>query len=170
MSNAHATVVQLTKMLKNLDAWLDKAVEYANKKKFDPNVLLQSRLFPDMQPLMFQIQASCDGAKFCAARLSGKEAPKHPDTETTLEQIRPRIKAVIEFCSSFKESDFAGVESRTIPLGFMPGKGLKASDYLDELQVPNTYFHFTTAYAILRHNGVELGKQDFLGSLKIIDV
>ena len=170
MSNAHATVVQLTKMLKNLDNWLDKAVEYAKKKNFDPNVLLQSRLFPDMQPLMFQLQASCDGAKFCAARLSGKEAPKHPDTETTLEQIRPRIKAVIEFCSSFKESDFAGAESRNVPLGFMPGKGVKGVDYLNELQVPNTYFHFTTAYAILRHNGVELGKQDFLGSLNLIDV
>src|SRR5437764_14071917 len=117
MSNAHASVVQLTKMLKNLDSWLDKAVEYAKKKNFDPNVLLQSRLAPDMQPLMFQIQASCDGAKFCAARLSGKEAPKHPDTETTLEQIRPRIKAVIEFCSSFKEGDLAGSESRAIPLG-----------------------------------------------------
>lgn len=170
MSNAHATVVQLTKMLKNLDAWLDKTVEYAKKKNFDPNVLLQSRLFPDMQPLMFQLQSACDGAKFCAARLSGKEAPKHPDTETTLEQIRPRIKAVIEFCSSFKESDFAGADTRSIPLGFMPGKGLKSQDYLNELQVPNTYFHFTTAYAILRHNGVELGKQDFLGSLSIIDV
>ena len=170
MSNAHATVVQLTKMLKNLDAWLDKTVEYAKKKNFDPNVLLQSRLFPDMQPLTFQIQACCDGAKFCAARLSGKEAPKHPDTETTLEQIRPRIKAVIEFCSAFKESDFAGADTRSIPLGFMPGKGLKSQDYLNELQVPNTYFHFTTAYAILRHNGVELGKQDFLGSLNLIDV
>src|SRR5215813_3561298 len=102
MSNAHASVVQLTKMLKNLDAWLDKAVAHAEKKGFDISVLLESRLAPDMRPLMFQIQSACDGAKFCAARLSGKEAPKHPDTETTLEQIRPRIKAVIEYCSGFK--------------------------------------------------------------------
>jgi hypothetical protein len=170
MSNAHASVVQLTKMLKNLDSWLDKAVEYAKKKNFDPNVLLQSRLAPDMQPLMFQIQASCDGVKFSAARLAGKEAPKHPDTETTLEQIRPRIKAVIEFASSFKESDFSGAETRKVPLGFMPGKGIVGTDYLSELQLPNTYFHLTMAYAILRHNGVELGKQDYLGSLNLIDV
>src|SRR5262249_20265319 len=152
------------------DAWLDKAVAHAQKKNFDINVLLQSRLAPDMMPLMFQIQSACDGAKFCAARLSGKEAPKHPDTETTLDQIRPRIKAVIEYCSGFKESDFAGADGRKVPLGFMPGKGLAANDYLNELQLPNTYFHFTMAYAILRHNGVELGKQDYLGSLNIIDV
>jgi hypothetical protein len=170
MSNAHASVVQLTKMLKNLDGWLDKGVAHAEKKGFDPAVLLEARLAPDMRPLMFQIQAACDGAKFCAARLSGKEAPKHPDTETTLDQIRSRLKAVIEFCSSFKESDFANADSRSIPLVFLPGKGLKSNDYLNEMQLPNTYFHFTMAYALLRHNGVELGKQDYIGSLNLIDV
>jgi hypothetical protein len=169
-SQYYATVQQLTKMLKNLDTWLDKAVAHAEKKKFDPAVLLQSRLAPDMYPLMAQIQSACDGAKFCAARLAGKDPPKHPDTEKTLEEIRPRIRAVIEYCSSFKESDFTGAEARTVPLGFMPGKGIRAQDFLQDMNVPNTYFHLVTAYAILRHNGVELGKQDFIGSMNLVDI
>jgi hypothetical protein len=165
----YATVQQHAKMLKNLDTWLDKAVAYAEKKKFDPAVLLQARLAPDMLPLMSQIQSACDGAKFCAARLTGKDPPKHPDTEKTLEEIRPRIRAVVEYCSSFKESDFVGAEGRTVPLGFMPGKGLRAEDFLQEMNVANTYFHLVTAYAILRHNGVDLGKQDYIGSLNLVD-
>jgi hypothetical protein len=157
-------------MLKNLEAWLDKGVAYAEKKKFDPAVLLESRLAPDQRPLMFQIQSACDGAKFCAARLAGKDPPKHPDTEKTLDEIRTRIKAVIEYTSSFKESDFAGSDDRAVPLGFMPGKGLRGVDFLHEMNLANAYFHLVTAYSILRHNGVDLGKQDFLGSLNIIDV
>jgi hypothetical protein len=170
MSYVHANVVQYTKMLKNLDSWLEKAKAFAEKKNIDTSVLLQSRLAPDMLPLMFQCQSACDGVKFFAARLSGKEAPKHPDTETTLDQIRTRIGAVIEYCKGFKESDFAGADERKVPLGFMPGKGLVGRDFINEMNVPNTYFHFVTAYAILRHSGVELGKQDYLGSLNIIDL
>jgi hypothetical protein len=169
-SQYYATVQQLSKMLKNLDTWLDKAVAHAEKKKFDPAVLLQARLAPDMLPLMSQIQSACDGAKFCAARLAGKDPPKHPDTEKTLEEVRPRIRAVIEYCTSFKESDFDGAEGRTVPLGFMPGKGLRAKDFLQEMNVANTYFHLVTAYAILRHNGVDLGKQDYIGSLNLVDI
>jgi hypothetical protein len=170
MNQAHATTVQLTKMLKNLDGWLDKAVAYAEKKKFEPAVLLEARLAPDMHPLMRQLQSACDGVKFYCARLSGKEPPKHPDTEKTLEEIRTRIKAVIEYGSSFKESDFAGADDRKVPLGFMPGKAMKGYDFATELNLPNTYFHFVTAYNILRHNGVDVGKLDFLGGLNIIDV
>jgi hypothetical protein len=170
MSYVHANVVQYTKMLKNLDSWLEKAKAFAEKKNIDTSVLLQSRLAPDMLPLMFQCQSACDGVKFYAARLSGKEAPKHPDTETTLDQIRTRIGAVIEYCIGFKASDFAGAEDRKVPLGFLPGKGLRGVDFMSELNMPNTYFHFVTAYAILRHSGVELGKQDYLGSLNLIDL
>jgi hypothetical protein len=119
---------------------------------------------------MRQLQSSCDGVKFFCARLSGKEPPKHPDTEKTLEEIRTRIKAVIAYGSSFKESDFAGADDRKVPLGFMPGKAMKGSDFATALNLPNTYFHFVTAYNILRHNGVDVGKQDFLGSMNIIDV
>jgi len=170
MSYVHRNVVQFTKMLGNLDAWLEKAKAFAEKKNIDPGVLLQSRLAPDMLPLMFQLQSACDGAKFYATRLSGKEPPKHPDTETTLDQIRARIRAVIEYCSGFKEADFVGADERKIPLSFLPGKGVVGKDFSAEMNVPNTYFHFVTAYAILRHNGVELGKQDYLGALNLIDV
>ena len=169
-SQAYVTVVQLTKMLKNLEGWLDKAVAYAEKKKFDPEILLTARLAPDMLPLMNQIQASCDGVKFCAARLAGKDPPKHPDTEKTLAEARARIKKVIEYTSTFKESDFGGSDDRAVPLGFMPGKGVRGADFLNEMNVPNTYFHLVTAYAILRHNGVDVGKQDYIGSLNLIDV
>jgi hypothetical protein len=169
-SQAYASVVQLTKMLKNLEGWLDKAVAHAEKKKFDPAVLLTARLAPDMHPLMNQIQSVCDGVKFCAARLAGKDPPKHPDTEKTLEEARARIKKVIEYTSSFKESDFTGSDDRAVPLGFMPGKGVRGADFLNEMNLPNTYFHLVTAYAILRHNGVDVGKQDYIGSLNLIDV
>jgi uncharacterized protein len=170
MSEAHRTVVQLTKMLQNLSAWLEEGVEYAKQRSFDPAVLLQSRLAPDMYPLMRQLQSSCDGAKFLAARLSGKEPPKHPDTEQTLDEIRARLRTVIEYCSSFKESDFEGWEARKVPLPFIPGKGSTAPVYLTELTVPNTYFHMAIAYAILRHNGVALGKTKYLGAFDLIDM
>ena len=170
MSEAHRTVVQLTKMLQNLSNWLDEAAAYAEQKKFEPAVLLESRLAPDMFPLMRQLQGACDGAKFLAARLAGKDPPKHPDTEKTLDEIRARMRAVIEYCSSFKESDFAGWEARKIPLPFLPGKGCTASVYLTEMNVPNTYFHLAMAYAILRNNGVQLGKVNYLGAFDLIDV
>lgn len=170
MSQAYANVVQLTKMLKSLDRWLDKAGERAQKKNFDPSVLLQARLAPDMFPLMRQVQAACDGAKTLAARLAGKEPPKHPDTEQTLDQAHARIRTVLEYLATFKEEDFKGAESRSVPLGFMPGKGLSGQDFMTEMNLPNTYFHLCMAYAILRHNGVSLGKGDFLGSLNVKDV
>ncbi|HEX3596330.1 MAG TPA: DUF1993 domain-containing protein [Polyangiaceae bacterium] len=170
MSHVHANVVQFTKMLKSLDAWLEKAEGYAKKKNFDAAVLLESRLAPDMLPLVRQIQASCDGAKFYCARLSGKEPPKHPDTEKTLDELHARIRSVVEYCSSFKESDFNGAEERAVPLGFMPGKGVRGKDFITEMNVPNTYFHLCMAYAILRHNGVDIGKTDYIGSLSLIDV
>jgi hypothetical protein len=167
MSEIHRSVVQLSKMLKNLDAWLDKAVAHAEKKKFDPAVLLESRLAPDMYPLTRQIQAACDGAKFLAARLSGKEPPKHPDTEKTVDELRARIRSVIEYLATFKASDFEGGEQRMIPLGFLPGKGLAGEEFLHAFNLPNTYFHVCMAYAILRHNGVELVKGDYIGSLDV---
>ncbi|HEX4340128.1 MAG TPA: DUF1993 domain-containing protein [Polyangiaceae bacterium] len=170
MSNVHANVAQFTKMLKNLDNWIEKGVALAQAKKFEPGVLLESRLAPDMLPLVRQIQASCDGVKFYCARLSGKEPPKHPDTEKTVEELRARIKSVLDYVGTFKESDFNGAEERAIPLTFMPGKGLRGKDFMNEMNVPNTYFHLCMAYAILRHNGVDVGKQDFIGSLNMIDL
>jgi hypothetical protein len=170
MSLYAATVPQMKKMLGNLDRWLDAAIKYAGERKFEPNTLMQARLFPDQYPLVRQLQSACDAAKFAGARVAAKEAPKHPDTETTLEEIRPRIKAVIAFLDTIKESDFAGADKRVVPLTFMEGKGLTATDYVNELQIPNFYFHINMAYAILRHNGVPLGKTDYIGSLDIRDL
>jgi uncharacterized protein len=168
--DVHAQVQQFAKMLKNLDGWLEKAGEHAKAKKFDPNVLVQARLAPDMFPLTNQVQSACDGAKFLAARLSGREAPKHPDTEQTLDQLRARIASVLEYLAGFGPEAFAGWDARVIPLGFMPGKGLLAIDWATGFNVPNTYFHVVMAYAILRHNGVELGKTDYIGAINIRDL
>jgi hypothetical protein len=170
MTDYHANVVQMTKMLKNLDRWLDKAEAHAKAKSFDPTTLLQARLAPDMFPLVRQIQAACDGGKQLAARLAGKEPPKHPDTEQTFPEIRARVRTVLEYLATFSASDFASADSRVIPLGFMPGKGLAAGDFMREMNLPNTYFHLCMTYAILRHNGVDLGKMDFLSSLNLRDI
>lgn len=169
MSLYQASVPQLKKMLNNLDKWLDAAVAHAAKKSFEPAVLLEARLAPDQYSLTRQIQACCDGAKFTAARLAGKDPPKHPDTETTLDELRARIRSVVEYLDTFTEADFAGAKERIVALPFMPGKALTSGDYLNEMALPNFYFHATTAYAILRHNGVDVGKMAFLGSINLRD-
>ena len=169
MSLYEASVPQLKKMLNGLDTWLEAAVAHAQKKSFDPSVLLSARLAPDQYPLTRQIQSSCDIAKFAAARLTGKEAPKHPDTEQTVDELRARIRACVSFLDTFTAADFEGAAKRLIDLPFMPGKALHGTDYLNEMALPNFYFHVTTAYAILRHNGVPLGKMNFIGSLKLVD-
>jgi hypothetical protein len=169
MSLVYAQVAQLKKMLTNLDGWLEKATSHAKSKNFDPNVFAASRLAPDQYPLTRQVQAACDAAKFVAARLSGKEAPKHPDTEQTMDELRARIHTAVSWLDGLKDADFAGAETRVIELAFMEGKVLSGAEYLLEAASPNFYFHVTTAYAILRHNGVDLGKRDYIGSLPVRD-
>ncbi len=169
MSNIAGTIAEMKKMLANLERWVDKGVEHATAKKFEPSVLLNSRLVPDQYPLTRQIQAACDAAKFGAARVAGKTPPAHPDTETTVDELKTRIRAVVEYLGSFSAADYAGADKVVVELPWMPGKALAAHDYLNELATPNFYFHITTAYAILRHNGVELGKQDYIGSLNLRD-
>ncbi|HEY2511331.1 MAG TPA: DUF1993 domain-containing protein [Polyangiaceae bacterium] len=163
------SIQQFKKMLGQLDQWLEKAVAHAQKKSFDPNVLVQARLAPDQYPLVRQVQSSCDTAKFAAARLTGKEAPKHPDTEQTIEELRARVRSCIAFLDTVKSEDYAASEGRRIELPFLEGKILLAVDYLREMATPNFYFHLTHAYAILRHNGVDLGKMDYIGSLSTKD-
>jgi hypothetical protein len=162
-----ATVPQFIKMLDNLDRWIDKAVEHAKKKNFDPSVYLGARLAPDQYSFLRQVQGACDAAKSAAARLAGKEPPKHPDTETTLEEVRARINTCREYLKSVSPADLANSDDRLIALPFRPGQGARGTDYTVDLALPNFYFHMVTAYAILRHNGVELGKTDFLGSMKL---
>lgn len=170
MSHVHSTIQQAQKMLQNLDRWLTAAEENAGKRSFDPSVLLAARLAPDQYPLTRQVQAACDGAKYMAARMSGKAPPSHPDTEQTMAELHARIRTVVEYLGTYTAADFEGAEDRTVPLPFMPGKGMKGGNYLVEMALPNFYFHINAAYSILRHNGVPLGKIDYIGSLALIDV
>jgi hypothetical protein len=157
MSFVYAAVLEQKKMIANLEAWLEKGVAYAKTKSFDPAVLLSARLAPDQYPLLRQIQSACDTAKFTAARITGKVPPKNPDTEQTLEEIRARIQGCKAYLDTFTAADFEGAEARAVPLSFMEGKALSGADYIFEMQLPNFFFHVTTAYAILRHSGVDLG-------------
>ena len=165
MSLYSATVPQLQKMLENLDKWLQKAEAYAETKKFDANTLVAARLAPDQYPLVRQVQAACDQAKYAAAYLSGKQAPSHPDTEKTFDELRQRIHKCLSFLESVPAKDLAGAEERKVAPPWLGGRWLRGDDYLAHVAVPNFFFHATMAYALLRHNGVSLGKRDYLGQL-----
>ena len=160
-------IVQFIKMLQNLSLCLDKATAHADVKKFDATVLLGSRLAPDQFALLRQIQIACDTAKSGAAQLTGKDAPTYEDHETTLADAKARIAKVIEYLGTFSVNDFAGAEARRVSQPRWAGKWLSGSEYAQQHLIPNFYFHVTTAYAILRHNGVDLGKMDFIGDLPI---
>jgi hypothetical protein len=170
MSIYAETIPVFTNALSNIEAWLDLGAEHAQKKSFDPAVLLGSRLAPDQFHLIKQIQAACDQAKAAAARLTGQEPPKHPDTETTLDEVRARLKTVKEYLGTFEEKHFAGAETRMIGLPFIPGKGMNGADYTRQMALPNFYFHVAVAYEILRHNGVDLGKRHFVTNLTLKDM
>ena len=164
---AHA-VTQPAKMLGNLLARLDKAEAHAEAKGFDVAVLLEARLAPDMFPLRRQVQAAADGAKFLGARVAGVEPPKHPDTETTLAELRDRVQAVRTFLAELPTEAFEQAGERSLSLPFLPeGKTIRATDYANEFALPNFSFHVVTTYAILRNNGVELGKRDYITGLTL---
>lgn len=160
---AFATVSQFGSMLENVDAWLQAGTAYAKQKGFDADVLTTARLAPDQYALVQQIQSSCDAAKFAAAYLSGQKAPTHPDTETTVAELRSRIATCVTYLKTFKATDFTGAEERRVAPPWMDGKSVRGDVYIQRISVPNFYFHVTTAYAILRNNGVPLGKHDFIG-------
>lgn len=159
------TVPQFTKALHNLNLILDKAQAYADAKKFDSVVLMNDRLAPDMFPLSRQIQIVCDTAKLCASRLSGKEAPVNDDKEVTLADLKGRIQSTMNYLETFKAQDFNGAETKHISQPRWEGKYLTGTEYVLHHAIPNLYFHITTTYAILRKNGVEIGKKDYLGEL-----
>lgn len=159
------TVPQFIKTLKNLDAMLDKAAGYADSKKFEMDVLLNARLAPDQFPLTRQIQIVCDTAKLGASRLTGKSAPVQEDNEKTLADVKARIQSVITYLQTFKNEDYKNAETITVTQPRWEGKTLTGLEYAIHHVIPNFYFHVTTAYAIMRHNGVDLGKKDFLGQM-----
>jgi hypothetical protein len=156
-----------TLSLTNLAAILDKAASHAESKKVDPKVLPAARLIVDMLPLSSQVQIACDTAKGAAGRLAGVEIPKHPDTETTLDELKARVAKTLDFIKTIKPEQLQGAETREIVLQF-PSSTLKFTgiNYLTNFVLPNFFFHVTTAYALLRKNGVDLGKRDFLGQIQ----
>ena len=153
------------RMLGNLSNFLDKAEAFAAAKKIDATVLLNARLAPDMLPLTRQVQIATDMSKGAAARLSGTEIPKYEDNETTFAELKARIAKTLAFVNGIDAAKYAGAEDRDVTLQARAGeRHFKGLNYLRDFVLPNVYFHVTTAYAILRHNGVELGKNDFIGA------
>ncbi|MFO1196951.1 MAG: DUF1993 domain-containing protein [Burkholderiaceae bacterium] len=163
-----AAVPVYRQMLGALDAMHARAAANAAARGFDASVLLQSRLAPDMYPLARQVQIACDNAKGAVARIAGVEPPRHADTEQTIDELRTRIATVLGYVDGFGRERLDGQEAREVTLA-LRDRTLKfnARDYLLHWALPNFYFHVTTAYALLRHNGVDLGKRDFLGKLPL---
>jgi len=159
------TFKQMKKQLGQLDKWLETAAAFAETKKFDSKNFLGLRLSVDQFPFSRQVQVACDTAKLGASRLTGKEAPNNADTEETIDQLRERVKSTIAYLDGFTAKDFEGAATRSITQPRWEGKTMTGTDYFLEHVTPNFYFHMTTAYAILRTNGVPIGKKDFLGPL-----
>jgi uncharacterized protein len=157
----------LTRGLTNLSAILDKAAAHAAAKKFDSAVLAQTRLFPDMHPLVRQVQIACDTAKGAAGRLAGIEVPKHEDTEATFAELKARIAKTQDFLRSVTAVQLKDSETRDIEIKFPNGAWkFTGLGYLNDFVLPNFYFHTTVAYALLRKAGVEVGKADYLGAIQ----
>jgi uncharacterized protein len=167
MSQASLPVFEIG--LKALAAVLDKAEVDASAKKIDSSVLLNSRLYPDMFALTRQVQIASDQAKNGSARLAGVEAPRYEDNETTIDQLKARIAKTVAYLKTLdpKQIDASADREITFPLGPTNKGRMKGDDYLNHFVLPNFYFHLTTAYAILRHCGVDIGKRDFLGAIPI---
>jgi hypothetical protein len=167
MSQASLPTFEIS--LNALSAILDKATAYAAAKKIDAATLLQSRLAPDMFPLLRQVQAAADLAKNGSARLAGVEAPRYEDDETTIDQLKARILRTLHYVKTLdpKQIDASTEREITFPLGRTEKGHMRGDDYLNHFLLPNFYFHLTAAYAILRQFGVEIGKRDYLGAIPV---
>lgn len=164
----YPVISQCTQALKSLRTFLDKAEQHAAAKKFDVGILMESRLAPDMLGFIYQVQSACDYVKGAAAWLSGQKPPQHEDNEKTIDELRARIDKTIAFVESVPESQYTGAAERKVSFSWAPGKIIAGDDYLLQMTIPNTYFHISMAYAILRGNGVDLGKMDFLGPINLV--
>ena len=160
-----ASIPVFVRMLGNLSSILDKAVIYAETKNIDPAILVNARLAPDMYPLSRQVQIATDMVKGCAARLAGVDVPSYEDNEATFADLQARIAKTVAFLQSVSAEQINGSEGRTVTLK-LRGREIQflGRPYLLDFVLPNLYFHVTTTYAILRHNGVEIGKMDYLGA------
>jgi hypothetical protein len=161
-----ASVPSFVQILTALSGVLDKGQAYATAKKFDPAILLAARLAPNMFPLSRQVQIACDFAKGASARLAGAEVPSWPDQEKTFAELQERIRRTVDFVRTFKAAQIDGSEERDVSISIAGQPvSFKGQPYLIQFVLPNFYFHTSVAYAILRHNGVELGKRDFVGAV-----
>ena len=159
-----ASVPVFTRLLTNLLAILEKAEAYAKERKIDLDYLLNDRLAPDMFSLKRQVQNATDHAKFAVSRLAGRPAPSWPDTEATFDELKARVQKALDYLKTFSEADLAGADDKEVPVRINgEERTLKGDAYFLGRALPNFYFHLTTAYAILRKNGVPIGKGDYLG-------
>ena len=167
ISMYNASIPVMIKMLGNLETILDKAMAHAQARKIDEAAFVDARLFPDMFTFARQIRVATDMAKGAGARLAGMEIPKFEDNEKTLPELKARLRKTMDFLQTLKPSQIDGTEDKAITL--TAGKNtfnFKGLDYLNSWVLPNFYFHVTTAYNLLRHGGVEIGKMDFLGKVQ----
>jgi hypothetical protein len=151
-----------------MEIYLDKAEDHARKKGFDVNILMWSRLAPDMGAFMYQVQSASDYVKATAAFLSGQKPPKYEDNEQTIDEARARIQKTVAFAESIGESAYIGAGEREFPFSWSPGRLITGENYFVQVAIPNVYFHISMAYAILRHNGVDVGKMDFAGPINLV--
>jgi hypothetical protein len=165
--NHNDTIRLFAKTLQNLQSWMNKAEAHAKAKSFEVDTLAQARLAPDAFPFNRQVQSACDQAKYAAAYLGGKEPPAHPDTEQTFSELNERVQKCLSFVESVQAKDLAGAEERKVAPPWLGGRWLRGDDYLAHVAIPNFFFHATMAYAILRHNGVDLGKMDYIGAMPV---
>ncbi|GHD64525.1 DUF1993 domain-containing protein [Jeongeupia chitinilytica] len=165
LSYFQLSVPVYVRMLGNLSRLLDLAAGYCSEQQIDEKVLLQSRLFPNMYPLLKQVQIATDQAKGSIGRLSGITPPKFDDTETSIAELRERISAVLSYLETVPADALDGTAGKTVTMPWMPDRPMQGEFYLLNFALPNVYFHISTAYNILRHNGVPLGKADFIGEI-----
>lgn len=154
-------------VLSNVEGWMSKAEAHAKAVGYDPNTLIDARLFPDQFSFVQQVQATADISKFTASRVSGREAPKHEDAERTFDELRRRLEGTVEYLETFSAEEIEGGASRVVPLPFDKTIGMLGSAYVYQFALPNFFFHAGHAYAILRHNGVPLAKRDYLKGMEI---
>jgi len=159
----YQTFSQFKKQLGQLDKWLSTATDYAKSKNFDPDVFVNLRLAPDQFPLARQVQICCDTAKLSVNFLTGKPVQAQEDTEKTLAELQARVRSTIALLDGLTPNDFDGAATRVVSQPRWKGEWMTGADYFIEHTIPNFYFHLTTTYALLRHNGVAVGKRDFLG-------
>jgi len=164
----HLLVAQCVANLEAVEGWLEKAEAFASENGIAMTTLLEGRLAPDMNGFIYQVQSACDYVKGGAAWLAGQTPPAHPDNEQTLDEVKARIRKTVAFARAIDPSAYDNAAGRYIRMSWKPGMVLRAPDYVSQMTIPNVYFHLSMAYAILRHQGVPLGKMDIWDRMRFV--